>query len=119
MRPKEDLSCACLKDELDAEEQQSMTNEISDLTFITTPEAAASFHDGGVVILHTGRGRLFTSNQTGASIWRGVEQKLSVEVIARQICSEYQIELSAAREHTVHFVVQLQRHALVQREVVS
>ena len=92
-----------------------MSNEISQLTFTTTPEAAASFHDGGVVILHTSQGRLFRSNQTGASIWRGLEQKLSVDVIAQQISGEYQIELSAAREHTAHFVGQLQRHALVQR----
>jgi hypothetical protein len=96
-----------------------MSNEISNLTFMTTPEAAASFHDRGVVILHTGQGRLFTSNQTGASIWRGLEQKLSVDVIAHQICGEYQIELNTAREHTFNFVVQLERHALIQREIVS
>ena len=96
-----------------------MSNEITNLTFMTTPEAAASFHDEGVVILHTGQGRLFRSNQTGATIWRGVEQKLSVDVIARQICSEYQIELNIAREHTFNFVAQLQRHALVQKEIVS
>jgi len=108
-----------LKHELDAEEQQGMSNEISNLTFMTTPEAAASFHDGGVVILHTGQGRLFRSNKTGASIWRGVEQKLSVDVIAHQICGEYQIELNTAREHTFNFVAQLQRHALIQKEVAS
>ena len=96
-----------------------MSNEIGNLTFKTTPEAAASFHDSGVVILHTGQGRLFRSNQTGASIWRGVEQKLSVDAIAHQICGEYRIELNTAREHTFNFVAQLQRHALIQREGVS
>lgn len=96
-----------------------MSNEISNLTFMTTPEAAASFHDGGVVIMHTGQGRLFRSNQTGASIWRGLEQKLSVDVIAQQICGEYQIEMKTAREHTFNFVAQLQRHALVQRGIAS
>ena len=96
-----------------------MSNEISNLTFMTTPEAESSFHDDGVVILHTGKGSLFSSNRTGAQIWRGVEQKLSVDVIAQQICGEYQIELNTAREHTFNFVAQLQRHALIQRERVS
>ena len=94
-----------------------MTKEISDFT--VSPDAAVSFHDDGIVILHTGKGRLFSSNLTGAQIWRGVEQQLSMDVIAREISGEYQIPLTTAREHTVHFMAQLQRHELVQREVVS
>ena len=96
-----------------------MTNEISNLSFSATPEAAASIHDDGVVIFHTGKGSLFSSNRTGAQIWRGVEQKLSVDVIAQQLSGEYQIELSTARAHTFGFLAELQRHALVQREVMS
>ncbi len=96
-----------------------MTHEINNFSFSPTPEAAASFNDDGVVILHTGKGRLFSSNLTGAQIWRGIEQQLSTDVIARQISGEYQIPLTTAREHTVHFLAQLQGHELVQREVVS
>ena len=43
-----------------------MTNLISNFSFTVNPEAAASFHHDGVVILHTGKGSLFTSNETGA-----------------------------------------------------
>jgi hypothetical protein len=96
-----------------------MTNEISNLSFSATPEAAASIHDDGVVILHTGKGSLFSSNRTGAQIWRGVEQKLSADVIAQQLHSEYRIELKTARAHTFGFLAELQRHELVQREVAS
>jgi hypothetical protein len=96
-----------------------MTHEINNFGFSPTREAAASFNDEGVVILHTGKGRLFSSNLTGAQIWRGVEQQLSMDVIAREISGEYQIPLTTAREHTVHFMAQLQRHELVQREVMS
>jgi hypothetical protein len=96
-----------------------MTNQISNFRFTAIPEAESSFHDDGVVILHTGKGSLFSSNRTGAQIWRGVEQKLSVDVIAQQISGKYQIELTTAREHTFSFLTELQRHALVQREVVS
>ena len=96
-----------------------MTNEIGNFSFTATRETAASYHDDGVVILHTGRGSMFTSNRTGASIWRGVEQQLPVDTIAQKISGEYQISLSTAREHTVHFLTNLQRHQLVHREVVS
>ena len=96
-----------------------MTNQISNFRFTAIPEAESSFHDDGVVILHTGKGSLFSSNRTGAQIWRGVEQKLSADVIAEQISGKYQIELTTAREHTFGFLTELQRHALVQREAVS
>jgi len=96
-----------------------MTHEINNFSFSPTPEAASSFHDDGVVILHTGKGRLFKSNLTGAQIWRGIEQQMSMDVIAREISGEYQIPLTTAREHTANFLSELQRHELVQREVVS
>lgn len=92
-----------------------MTNQISNFSFIAGPEAAASFHDEGVVIFHTGNGRLFGSNKTGAKIWRGVEQQLSVDAIAQHLSGEYQIELTTARTHTFGFLAELQRHALVSR----
>lgn len=92
-----------------------MSNQISNFSFIAGPEAAASFHDDGVVIFHTGKGCLFSSNKTGAQIWRGVEQQLSMDAIAQQLSGEYQIELTAARTHTFGFLAELQRHALVSR----
>jgi len=96
-----------------------MTNQMSDFSFTVNPEAAASFHDDGIVILHTGQGCLFTSNGTGARIWRGVEQRLPLEAIAEEISGDYKIALSTAREDTVRFLAELERQKLIQREVVS
>jgi Coenzyme PQQ synthesis protein D (PqqD) len=92
-----------------------MTSPSGDCIFSVTPEAAASFHDDGIVILHTGKGRLFTSNGTGARIWRGVEQQLPLTAIAEEVSGEYQIARTTAREHTAHFLAELERHALIQR----
>jgi hypothetical protein len=94
-----------------------MTNQSSDFSFTLSPEAAASFHDDGVVILHTGKGTLFTANRTGARIWRGIEQQLSFEVIANGISDEYQVAPRTAREHTICFLAELERQTLIQREV--
>ena len=96
-----------------------MTQQTNSFNFTVNPEAAASFEDDGIAILHAGSGRLFTSNQTGARIWRGLEQHLSLDAIADRICAEYQIAKAVARQHTVRFLSELEQHALVQRGVSS
>jgi hypothetical protein len=96
-----------------------MTNQITEISFTVNPEAVRSFHDDGVVILHAGNGRLFTSNETGARIWRGIEQRLSFETIAKEISSAYRIAGSTAREHTLKFLAALEQQALIKREVAS
>lgn len=93
-----------------------MTDQIGDFCFTVNPEAVASVHDDGIVILHTGVGRLFTSNGAGAHIWRGVERQLPLEAIADEISGEYKIARTTAREHTARFLAELERHTLIRRE---
>lgn len=94
-------------------------NQVTEISFTVNPEAVRSFHDDGVVILHAGNGRLFTSNETGARIWRGVEQQLPLEAIAKEISNAYQIACSTAREHTLNFLNALEQQSLIKREVAS
>lgn len=96
-----------------------MTNQTSSFSFTVNPNAAASSHDDGIVILHTGKGCLFSSNETGARIWRGVENQLSLQAIAEEISSEYQIAPNIAHQHTVNFLAELERQDLIQREAGS
>ena len=96
-----------------------MTNRIRDFSLTVNPEAAASIHDSGIVILHIGNGRLYASNGTGARIWRGVEEQLSLEAIADEISDAYQIARATAREHLVRFLAELERHTLIRREAES
>ena len=95
-----------------------MANQISNINFVTNPEASTSFHDDGVAILHTGKGSLFIANRTGASIWRGITQQLSLETIAKGISDEYKVAPGTAREHTLCFLTTLERQTLILREVV-
>lgn len=94
-----------------------MANQFGNINFILNPEASTSFHDDGVVILHTGKGSLFSANRTGASIWRGIQKQLSLEMIAKEISNEYQVAAGTAREHTICFLAQLEQQTLIQREV--
>lgn len=96
-----------------------MTDQLNDFRFTVSPQATASSHDDGIVILHLGNGGFYTCNGTGARIWRAIEQKLSLEAIAEEISSAYEIALTTARQHTVRFLAELELHALVQQEVVS
>ena len=96
-----------------------LTKQIYSQRITVNSEAAASFHDDGVVILETGKGRLFSSNQTGALIWRSIDQGLTLEAIAEKISQEYAISRTTALEHTAQFVAELERHSLIRREVKS
>lgn len=94
-----------------------MMNQMTNSSFTVNPEAVRSFHGDGLVILHAGNGRLFTSNETGARIWRGIEQQLPLEMIASEISSVYQLPRSTAREHTISFLAVLEQQSLIKREV--
>jgi len=96
-----------------------MTNELNDCSFAVSPEAVASIHDDGVVILNLGNGHFFSCNGTGARIWSAIERHLSLEAIAAEISSAFEIALTTAREHTVRFLDELELHALIQREAAS
>lgn len=96
-----------------------MTNQVSNCSFTVNPEVVASFHDQGIVILHSGKARLFSSNRTGARVWRGVEQELSLEAIVEEISARYHIARATAREQTASFLAELERHKLIQRGVTS
>ena len=96
-----------------------MTNQISSFSFSVSPEATASLHHDGIVILHTGKGRVFSSNKSGALIWRGIEQRRSVDGLVDEISREFQIAGTTARAHTLNFLAALERQSLIQREVAS
>lgn len=96
-----------------------MRNQISNFSFRVSPEASASTHDDGIVILHTCKGRVFSANKTGAFIWRGIEQRRSLDLIVEEISTAFQIAGTTARAHTLEFLAALEQQALIKREVVS
>lgn len=96
-----------------------MTNQTSNFSFSVSPEATASLHHDGIVILHTGKGRVFSSNKSGALIWHGIQQRRSLDGLVEDISREFQIAGTTARAHTLNFLAALERQALIQREVAS
>ena len=88
---------------------------INDSDTRINPEAAISVHEGGLVILDNSKGRLYSSGPAGAYIWRCIEQQLSLEAIAGKLHTEFQVELTTAREHTARFMEQLHANGLIER----
>lgn len=93
-----------------------MKIQSSNHRFSKSPGVASSVHDQGIVLLHTASGQMFTSNLIGARIWRGLEERLSVELIVNKICSEYPIDLATARKHVARFLLELERQKLIKKE---
>jgi len=79
------------------------------------PGASASIHDDGLVVLHVPSGRIFTSNQTGARVWRCLERQLPLEAIAAEISRDYAIDRAVAREDVARFLAELERNGLTDR----
>ena len=79
------------------------------------PEASASIHDDGLVILHVPSGRIFASNRTGARVWQCLKRQLPLEAIAAEISHTYGIDRATAREDAANFLAELERNGLTER----
>lgn len=47
-------------------------------------------------------------NETGAFIWRKIEEGLDVDKIAESMTAEYEVDLDTAKKHTEEFIQKLQ-----------
>ena len=79
----------------------------------TAPQVRVSFHDDGAVLLHGGRGLVFSINRTGAMIWRGVEDRRPVNSIAAQLSEDFRIDSSEALAQAQSFVDRLLQEGLL------
>ncbi len=76
-------------------------------------DVKASVHEDGLVLLHAGRGRVFSANRVGAHIWRGLTEGQSPELVAAAISREFEVPAERAHEDTIAFVAQLERAGLL------
>lgn len=70
----------------------------------------------GIAFLHTGSGKLFTSNAIGARIWRELAAGAGLPSIAAGISSELGVPLRKVEEDAREFVAALEMRGLVLRE---
>ena len=67
------------------------------MTYTLSPDAACAPVEGGAVVLHMGTKRYFSLNETGAGIWRMLEDSVALSEIPERLAATYEIDVEAAR----------------------
>lgn len=83
------------------------------LGFRAAPYVKASVHSEGVVLLHLGRGTVFSANRVGAMIWNGAAERWSLDRVVASISSEFHVSPQTARQDTSDFLAQLAAEGLL------
>jgi hypothetical protein len=96
--------------------QRRISAPVPDLPNLqAAPAVRASGHPEGVVLIHTARGIVFTSNRVGAMIWTGIAQRSTLDGLTASISREFQVPADTARKDTLEFLDQLEAAGLVVR----
>ena len=64
--------------------------------YALSPDAACAAVDDGAVVLHMGTRRYFSLNETGAAIWRMLEDDVSLGEIPARLGSMYAVDAAVA-----------------------
>jgi hypothetical protein len=80
---------------------------------VPSANVTASLHERGMVLMDVSRGRLFAANLTGARIWRALELRQPLGVIAAGISRRHGIPLAEAEMCTAQFVAALAAQNLI------
>jgi transposase InsO family protein len=95
------------------EQQAPDQSRRKSLGFRTAPNVKASLHAEGVVLLHLGRGTVFSANRVGAMIWNGAAERWSLDRLIASISREFQISMQTAQQDTADFLAQLASEGLL------
>ena len=81
--------------------------------FHVAPDVKASLHPDGVVLIHLGRGTVFSANRVGAMIWNGAVERWSIERVAESISSELNVAPATVQRDAAEFLAQLTAEGLL------
>jgi len=84
-----------------------------DLRFHVAPDVRASLHPDGVVLIHLGRGTVFSANRVGAMIWNGAAQRWSLDRVAASVSTEFHISQQIVRLDAAEFLKELAAEGLL------
>jgi hypothetical protein len=88
-------------------------------SFHAAPNVRASISDDGLVILDVHNAVLLASNETGARIWRLLEERRTPYDIARQFADDYALPPEQARSDVDAFIAALVARRLIVEERTS
>ena len=84
--------------------------------YVVSPDAASAVLEDGAVVLNMRTKRYYSLNETGATIWRLLEEDVHAEEIAVRLAELYEVDRTTANEAITRLLGELQVEALVSEE---
>ena len=75
---------------------------------------ALEFTDDELILLDKKSGQVHQLNSTATLVWRGLDERLSLEDIAAKLADMFQVELKATRNDVAKIIRQLQELSLLE-----
>ena len=85
--------------------------------YTLSPDAACASVDDGAVVLHMGTRRYFSLNETGATIWRMLEDDVVLGEIPARLSELYEVDAAAAASAVDQLLGELAGEQLITLEV--
>ena len=85
--------------------------------YTISPDAECAAVEDGAVVLHMGTRRYFSLNDTGAAIWRMLEDDVALAEIPAQLGHRYEVDPTAARIALARLLDELAAENLITLEV--
>lgn len=83
------------------------------MNYLVSPHAASATVDGGAVLLHMETKRYYSLNETGALIWRLLQQRVALPEILKQLVATYQVGVVDAERAVGRLLADLRAESLV------
>jgi hypothetical protein len=84
--------------------------------YVVSGDAACAVVEDGAVVLNMRTKRYYSLNETGAAIWRLLEDDVPLPEIVAQLIQRYEVEPAAADRAVVALLADLTSEALVSLE---
>ena len=81
--------------------------------YLVSPQAACATVEGGAVLLHMATKRYYSLNETGALIWRLLQQRVELPDIVKELVETYHVGVADADGAMMRLLAQLRAESLV------
>ena len=81
--------------------------------YTISPDAAFAAVDDGAVVLHLGTKRYYSLNETGAFVWRRLEDEVPQSEIVAQVVDEYDVGIAEAEMALARLLDELVQEKLI------
>lgn len=81
--------------------------------YTISPDAAFAAVEDGAVVLHMGTKRYYSLNETGAFVWRQLEDGIARAEIVAQVVNEYDVGIAEAEMAVTRLLEELAQESLI------